>query len=70
LLIDDLGTEIATDFSSATLFRIIEKRYAQQMPFVVSTSISLNELKNRLGYLGDKILQTNHRIMHPPTTYR
>ncbi len=57
LIIDDLGTEQATDFSSSLLYRIIDHRYGRQLPFVISTSCSLNELARRLGFLGEKIMQ-------------
>jgi len=57
LIVDDLGTEQATDFSSSLLYRIIDHRYGRQLPFVISTSCSLNELARRLGYLGEKIMQ-------------
>lgn len=57
LIIDDLGTEQATDFSSSLLYRIIDHRYGKKLPFVISTSCSLNQLARRLGYLGEKIMQ-------------
>ncbi len=57
LIIDDLGNEQATDFSSSLLYRIIDHRYGRELPFVISTSCSLNELARRLGYLGEKIMQ-------------
>ncbi len=57
LIIDDLGTEQATDFSSSLLYRIIDHRYGKNLPFVISTSCSLNQLARRLGYLGEKIMQ-------------
>ena len=57
LILDDLGTEQATDFSSSLLYRIIDKRYGKNLPFLLSTSCSLEKLEKRLGFLGNQIMQ-------------
>ncbi len=67
LIIDDLGAEQATDFSSSILYHIIDRRYGHEKPFVVSTGIPTKELPKKLGYLGIKIIQ---RILEACNHYR
>lgn len=60
LIIDDLGSEPATDFSSSTFYRIVDRRYVEERPFLVNSTCSPPELQKRLGYLGEKTVK---RIM-------
>lgn len=48
LIIDDLGKEKATEFSTATLFNIVNYRYESGLPLVITTNHSLDELPRRL----------------------
>ncbi|MFZ7132883.1 MAG: ATP-binding protein [Eubacteriales bacterium] len=47
LIIDDLGTENLTDFSSNELFNLINRRLIDNKKHVISTNLSLKELENR-----------------------
>lgn len=60
LLIDDLGTEHITDFTSSTLYQIIDKRYREERPFIVTSNFSPNELSHQMGLMGERIF---HRIV-------
>lgn len=60
LLIDDLGTEHVTEFTSSILYQIIDKRYREERPFIVTSNFSPNELSQRMGLMGERIF---HRIV-------
>lgn len=57
LLIDDLGTEKATEFASSTLYQIIDRRYREEKPIIISTNYSIRNLKNRFPVMGERIFQ-------------
>lgn len=57
LLIDDLGTEHVTEFTSSILYQIIDKRYREERPFIVTSNFSPNELSQRMGLMGERIFQ-------------
>jgi len=48
VMFDDLGTESITDWSRDVLFRIFDLRLNQKLPTIVTTNLSLSELKERL----------------------
>lgn len=47
LIIDDLGKENLTDFVRSNLFNLINYRVRTKKAFLISTNLSLRELKNR-----------------------
>lgn len=49
LIIDDLGSERITDFTQELFYLIIDYRWIYQLPTVITSNFSLNELKERLG---------------------
>lgn len=57
LLIDDLGTEYITEFTSSTLYQIIDRRYRDERPIIVTSNFSPNELSQRMGLMGERIFQ-------------
>ncbi len=57
LLIDDLGTEHVTEFTSSILYQIIDRRYRDEHPFIVTSNFSPNELSQRMGLMGERIFQ-------------
>jgi DNA replication protein DnaC len=48
LVLDDLGTENATSWAREKLFQIINYRYQERLPTVVTTNHTLDELEPRL----------------------
>lgn len=50
LLIDDLGTEEDNKWTRAMIYQIIEKRNTMNLPVIITTNISLEELQNRYDY--------------------
>ena len=47
LIIDDLGTEEDNKWTRAMIYQVIEKRNSSKLPVIITTNISINELKNR-----------------------
>lgn len=45
LIIDDLGTEQDTDWSKSRIYNIIDNRYRNKLPMIISTNKSIEELK-------------------------
>lgn len=44
LIIDDFGVEALTEFNNQIAYQIIDKRYHQMKPIIVSTNLTINEL--------------------------
>ncbi|MHB9951058.1 DNA replication protein [Clostridium botulinum] len=47
LIIDDLGTEQDTDWAKTKIYNILDSRYRNGLPIIVTTNISLVELKEK-----------------------
>ena len=45
LIIDDLGAESKSDFRKELIFNIIDSRYRSGLPFIVTSNLTLNELR-------------------------
>lgn len=46
LILDDFGMERQTDYAREQVFNIIDGRYLAQKPLIVTTNLSLSELKH------------------------
>lgn len=46
LILDDLGTEFVTQYSTAEIFNIINTRMLTSLPTIISTNLTLTELQN------------------------
>lgn len=49
LLIDDFGRETKSDRIARQYFEIINKRYSEELPTIITTNYSLEEIANHLG---------------------
>lgn len=66
LILDDFGTHNATPWAQEKLFQIINYRYINRLPLVVTTNISLDEIESRIrSRLQDPELTTKVVIMAP-----
>lgn len=50
LIIDDLGTEPDNKWTRSMIYQIIEKRSSTALPVIITTNISIDELKERYDY--------------------
>ena len=48
LILDDFGTQSATEWAREKLFQILNFRYINQLPLVVTTNLDLEEIEGRL----------------------
>jgi DNA replication protein DnaC len=49
LILDDLGAEKATEWVAETLYILIDERYGNMKPTIITSNYSLSELSERLG---------------------
>lgn len=47
LVMDDLGAELATDWVQDTVYSVINHRYNEMLPTVVTTNLNLSELSSK-----------------------
>ena len=48
LVLDDLGTEHNTEWAKVQLFRILDRRYKERLPTIITSNRSLNYLEERV----------------------
>ena len=66
LVLDDFGTQNATGWAQEKLFQIINFRYINKLPTVVTTNLLLDEIEARIrSRLSDPELVTQSRIVAP-----
>jgi DNA replication protein DnaC len=66
LILDDFGTQNATPWAQEKLFQIINFRYINQLPTVITTNLGLDEIEGRIrSRLRDPELVTRVQILAP-----
>ena len=66
LIMDDFGTENATPWAQEKLFQILNYRYINNLPLLITTNLSLNQLEGRIrSRLQDPELVTRVHILAP-----
>ena len=66
LVMDDFGTENATPWAQEKLFQILNYRYINNLPLLITTNLSLNQLEGRIrSRLQDPELVTRVKILAP-----
>ncbi len=66
LVLDDFGTQNATGWAQEKLFQIVNYRYINKLPTVVTTNLALDEIEARIrSRLADPELVTQTRIIAP-----
>ena len=65
-MLDDFGTQNATGWAQEKLFQVVNYRYINKLPLVVTTNLSLDEIEARMrSRLADPDLVTDVRINAP-----
>ena len=62
LILDDLGAESNTEWSNEKLYEIIDSRYRDEKPILITTNLTTSQLKNKLAS-GDGVYRTYDRIV-------
>jgi DNA replication protein DnaC len=66
LVLDDFGTQNATDWAQEKLFQIVNYRYINKLPLVVTTNLAMDEIEARIrSRLADPELVSAVRIAAP-----
>jgi DNA replication protein DnaC len=66
LVMDDFGTQNATEWAREKLFQILNYRYVNRLPLVVTSNLMLEEIEERIrSRLGDPQLVTRVRMQVP-----
>lgn len=66
LILDDFGTENATSWAQEKLFQILNFRYINNLPMLVTTNLALDQMEGRIrSRLQDPELVTQIRILAP-----
>ena len=66
LILDDFGTQNATSWAQEKLFQIINYRYINKLPMVVTTNLDLDQIEGRIrSRLEDPALVTRVHIQSP-----
>ena len=66
LIMDDFGTQNATEWSQEKLFQILNYRYINKLPVVITTNLMLEEMEPRIrSRLEDPEMVTSVKIIAP-----
>ncbi len=66
LVLDDFGTQNATNWAQEKLFQIINYRYINRLPLVVTTNLAIDQIEGRIrSRLVDPEMVTFKRILAP-----
>jgi DNA replication protein DnaC len=59
LILDDLGTQISTQWAREKLYQLFNHRYMNRLPTVITTNNSLDEIDGRLASrMSDPVIST------------
>ena len=62
LVLDDLGAENSTDWAKEKIYEIIDSRYRDKKPVIITTNLSLEQLMEKMAG-GDGVYRTYDRII-------
>lgn len=65
LIIDDLGAERGTDFALEKVYNIVDSRYRARLPLILTTNLSLSEMKNAVDIRYTRIYDRIFEICYP-----
>ena len=66
LIIDDIGAEKSSDFTLDRLYLVIDHRYSDELPTIITSNLSLNEIKDRIhDRLASRISEMCQTIIMP-----
>lgn len=63
LIIDDLGTERNNEFVSSCLFRVVNERLTHRRPTMISTNLTLGDLRDKYSMRVSSRITSSYRIL-------
>lgn len=74
VIFDDLGAERSTDYALEKVYNIIDERYRHKLPMILTTNLSLNEMKAetdiRYSRVYDRIFETCYPMQFTGPSWR
>jgi len=65
LLIDDMGTERRTDYMQEIIYGVIDTRYTAKLPMIITTNLSLSDIKEPADIANKRIFSRILERCHP-----
>ncbi len=65
LIIDDLGAERGTDFALEKVYNIVDSRYRIRLPFILTTNLSMAEMKGAVDIRYSRIYDRIFEVCYP-----
>lgn len=65
LIIDDLGTERASDYVIEKVYNVVDARYRRQKPLIITTNLSIRDMRDELDIRYARIYDRLFEICHP-----
>lgn len=65
LIIDDLGAERGTDFALEKVYDIIDSRYRARLPVILTTNLSMDEMKEAVDIRHTRIYDRIFELCYP-----
>lgn len=74
LIIDDLGIERNSEYAQEPVYNVVDSRYLSRLPFIITTNLTLSELKNPKdtahARIYDRILERCAPVLFNGKNYR
>lgn len=74
LILDDLGAERDTSYALETVYNIVDSRYVSNKPMIVTTNLSLEQMKKeqneKCGRIYDRILEVCYPVKFTGKSWR
>lgn len=65
VIFDDLGAERSTDYALEKVYNIIDSRYRKKLPMILTTNLTLDEMKGELDIRYSRIYDRIFEICYP-----
>ena len=65
LVLDDLGTERRSEYAQEQVFNVIDSRYRAKLPLIITTNLSIEEIKKPDSVGNSRIYDRVLEMCHP-----
>lgn len=74
VIFDDLGAERSTDYALEKVYNIIDTRYRKKLPMILTTNLTIEEMKDEIDMrykrIYDRVFETCHPIQFTGPSWR